>query len=82
MGNKLTIITLAVLTAALGACARYDVTTAGKGAFSLDVKMGEPATKAAMSQEDLLSSAKVSIYKGDFSGKVREYAYSQMPEAI
>ena len=82
MGNKLTIITLAVLTAALGACARYDVTTAGKGAFSLDVKMGEPAAKAAMSQEDLLSSAKVSIYKGDFSGKVREYAYSQMPEAI
>ena len=35
-----------------------------------------------MSQEELLSSAKVSIYKGDFSGKVREYEYSQMPQAI
>ena len=82
MGNKLTIITLALLSIISGSCARYDETTAAKGAFSLDVKMGEHATKAAMSQEDLLSSAKVSIYKGDFSGKVREYVYSQMPEAI
>lgn len=82
MENKLTIIILALAAIALGACSRYDEATADKGAFSLDVKMGEPATKAAMSQEDLLSSAKVSIYKGDFSGKVREYVYSQMPDAI
>ena len=65
-----------------GACANYDETPAAKGAFSLDVRMGEPSTKAAMSQEELLSSAKVSIYKGDFSGKVREYEYSRMPQAI
>lgn len=82
MKNKLTIITSALLAILLGACARYDETTAAKGSFSLDVKMGEPATKGAVSQEELLSSAKVSIYKGDFSGKVREYVYSQMPEAI
>lgn len=44
--------------------------------------MGETATKAAMSQEELLSTAKVSIFKGDFSGKVREYVYSQIPDAI
>ena len=82
MKDKLTIITLALTTVALGACANYDETPAGKGAFSLDVRMGEAATKAAMSQDELLSSAKVSIYKGDFSGKVREYVYSQMPESI
>ncbi len=82
MKNQLSIITLALSAVALGACAGYDGTPAGKGAFSLDVRMSEPATKAAMSQDELLSSAKVSIYKGDFSGKVREYVYSQMPEAI
>ena len=82
MKNKLTIITLALTTVSLGACANYDETPACKGAFSLDVRMGEAATKAAMSQDELLSSAKVSIYKSDFSGKVREYVYSQMPESI
>lgn len=82
MRNKFTIITLALSAAIAGACANYDETPAGKGAFSLDVRMGESATKAAMSQSELLSSAKVSIYKGDFSGKVREYVYSQMPESI
>ena len=82
MRNKLTIITLALAALAAGACSRYDETPAGKGAFSLDVRMGEAATKAAMTQDELLSSAKVSVYKGDFSGKVREYVYSQMPQSI
>lgn len=82
MKNKFTIITLALSAVALGACSRYDEVSSGKGSFSLDVRMGEPATKAALSQEELLSSAKVSIYKGDFSGKVREYVYSQMPQSI
>ena len=82
MRNKLTIIILALAAAALGACANYDETPAAKGSFSLDVRMGESATKVAMSQDELLSSAKVSIYKGDFSGKVREYVYSQIPASI
>lgn len=82
MKNKLTIIALALSAVAFGACANYDETPAAKGAFSLDVRMGESATKAAMSQDELLSSAKVSIYKADFTGKVREYVYSQMPQTI
>ena len=82
MKNKLTIIILALSAVAFGACANYDETPAAKGAFSLDVRMGESATKAAMSQDELLSSAKVSIYKADFTGKVREYVYSQMPQTI
>ena len=82
MRNKLTIIALALSVAALAGCADYSETVAGKGEFSLEVRMDGPATKAAMSQEELLSSAKVSVYKGDFSGKVREYVYSQMPQAI
>lgn len=54
----------------------------GDGAFSLSVRVGEPLTRAAMSQEELLSSAVVKIYKADFSGKVREYRYSEMPQAL
>ena len=61
------------------ACAK---TPQGDGAFSLSVSVGEPATRAAMSQEELLSSAVVKIYKADFSGKVREYKYSEMPQAL
>lgn len=82
MKNKFTIITLALSAIALGACSRYDEVSKGNGTFSLDVRMSEPATKAAMSQEELLSSAKVSIYKADFSGKVRDYVYLQMPQSI
>ena len=61
------------------ACAK---TPQGDGAFSLSVSVGEPATRAAMSQEELLSSAVVKIYKADFSGKVREYKYSEMPQSL
>ncbi len=82
MRNKLTTITLAFSAAMLGACANYDEAPAERGSFCLDVRMGEPATRTAMSQDELLSTAKVSIYKGDFTGKVREYVYSQMPESI
>lgn len=76
------IIALALTAAAAGACANYEEAPSGKGAFSLDVRMGETVSRAAVSDEELLASAKVSIYKGDYSGKVRGYVYSQMPESI
>ena len=80
---RIRIITALTISAFIAAsCARYDEAPAEKGSFSVDIRMGETATKAAMSQEDLLSTAKVSIYKGDFSGKVREYSYSQIPGTI
>ena len=82
MRNKLTIIALSLSAAVAASCSDYSETVADKGAFNLEVRMDGPATKAAMSQEELLSSAKVSVYKGDFSGKVREYVYSQMPQSI
>ncbi len=68
---------------ALGSCtADKTLTVSGNGSFSLSVMMGEVSTKAPLSQDELLSTAKVGIYKADFSGKVREYVYSQIPEAI
>ncbi len=52
----------------------------GEGAVTLGVSL--PATKAAMTSEELLSSAKVNIYMADFSGLVRSYTYSSAPETI
>ena len=51
MRNKLTIITLSLSALAFGACANYGETPAAKGVFSLDVRMGEPVSRAVMSQE-------------------------------
>lgn len=39
-------------------------------------------TKAAMTQQELLSSAKVNIYYADFSGLVASYKYSEMPAQL
>ena len=52
----------------------------GEGAITLGVSI--PQTKAAMTSDELLNTAKVKIYMGDFSGLVREYAYSEAPETI
>jgi hypothetical protein len=64
----------------LAACTAAE--QAGEGAFSLSVSVEAPATKAAMTSDELLSTAVVKIYKADFSGKVREYVYSEMPSQI
>lgn len=77
------ILASAIALVTMAACsADKTALLSGEGSFSLKVKVDQAETKAAMSQDELLSSAKVSIYKGDFSGKVREYAYSQIPASI
>lgn len=59
---------------------------AGEGSLQLSLSMQDPATKtmtkAAMSQDELVSSASVKIYKADFSGMVRSYVYSSAPQTI
>lgn len=66
---------------ALASCTK-NVTEGGEGALKLSFRVSEPATKAALSSEELLNTAVVKIYKADFSGKVREYRYSAMPSSI
>lgn len=72
-------LTLGVLLAA--SCAKEGHHQAGEGALSLRIE-ADGATKAAMSESELLASANVKIYKADFSGKVREYTYSEMPASL
>ncbi len=79
-------IALRIIAAALpivfGAACTKDY-SAPAGSLSVRLQMdGEVATRAAMGSDELLSTAKVSIYKGDFSGKVRDYVYSELPSAI
>ena len=81
--NRILFTASAVLV--LAACDQeLPPSTGGAGAFTLNLSMTdtETATRSAMSKDELLSSAKVSIYKADFSGKVREYIYSQIPQYI
>lgn len=51
------------------------------GALSVGVQMEDAYTKA-MSESELLASAKVNIYMADFSGMVRSYTYSDIPATI
>ena len=79
-------IALRIIAAALpivfgAACTKDYSAPAGKLAVSLQME-SDVATRAAMGSGELLSTAKVSIYKGDFSGKVRDYVYSELPSAI
>lgn len=68
---------------AIVACSKPEAVESvkGEGRLALGVSVA-PSTKAALSAAELESSAKVSIYKADFSGLVREYTYGEMPEVM
>lgn len=42
----------------------------------------EPQTRAAMTESELLNTASVKIYMADYSGLIRQYSYSSIPESI
>lgn len=69
----------AAICVALASCNRESLREEGEGMLSLSI---ETLSKAAMTESELLSNARVSIYKADFSGLVRKYTYSQMPASI
>ena len=70
-----------LLSAAILTLAACDSTLQekGMGKLSLEVAIGNETTRAAMSEDEVISSAKVKIYKADFSGLVRQYLKSEMP---
>lgn len=81
---KTRIISIAALAMGLVlgvSCAKENKQRSGEGALTLRIE-ADGATKAAMSESELLANANVKIYKADFSGKVREYTYSQMPASL
>ena len=73
-----------LLSAAILTLAACDSTLQekGMGKLSLEVAIGNETTRAAMSEDEVISSAMVKIYKADFSGLVRQYLKSEMPSSL
>ena len=76
--RKIVWILLGVLT--LSACSRESLPSEGEGCLRL--KVDGAWTKAALTDEQLLSTAVVNIYKADFSGLVRSWRYGEIPATI
>ncbi len=77
MKKILTFMTICLALAVSCTKAELKEKEAGMGVLSMDMSLLDQ-TKA-MSQDELLSSAQVNIYKADFSGLVRSYTYNNMP---
>ena len=76
--KRIITIMAAALTLAAASCTKSQVNESkGEGALSMQMRISQQ-TKA-MTQDELLASASVKIYKADFSGLVRSYTYSTMP---
>lgn len=89
---KTTLKLIIPLAAAMmsAACNKYADNDAATGAFSLRIVVPAeteqtsaetPRTRTAtraMSQDELLNTAAIKIYNGDFTGLVREFVYSEM----
>lgn len=78
MKKIFTLITICLALAAVS-CTKNELkqNEGGMGVLSMDMSLSQ-MTKA-MSQDELLNTATVKIYKADFSGMVRSYTYSNMP---
>ena len=77
MKRIFTILTAALSLAAVS-CNKNELTSSeGMGVLCVDMQISQQ-TKA-MTQDDLYAGALVKIYKADFSGMVRSYAYAEMP---
>lgn len=82
MRKAYALIMLALGMAAVS-CNKEMATSAAKGEGSMNLNLRlESATKAAMSESELLSTATINIYYADFSGLVRSYTYADAPETI
>ncbi len=77
MKKILTFMTICLALAVSCTKAELKEKEAGMGVLSMDMSLSDQ-TKA-MSQDELLSTAQVKIYKADFSGLVRSYTYNNMP---
>ena len=74
MKKILTIMSICLALAVSCTKAELKEIEAGMGVLSMDMSLSDQ-TKA-MSQDELLNSAQVKIYKADFSGLVRSYTYN------
>ena len=80
--HLLTFASIAAVIAGVSSCARMATDSEkGVGGITLNLEISGSA-KAAMSDGELLANSIVNIYKGDFTGLVRSYKYSEAPATI
>ena len=77
---KKTFAIISIAAAALVSCQKQQIAPEGEGCLSLSVSTD--GTKATMTSDELLANADIRIYKDDFSGMVRHYRYSEIPQKI
>lgn len=80
MKKILTIASLGLLVVA--SCAKTELKENNEGMGVLSVDMSIAPQTRAYSETDLYNSAVVNIYKADFSGLVRSYAYNDIPSPL
>lgn len=80
MKKILTIASVGLLMVA--SCAKTELKENNEGMGMLTVNMSIPSQTRAYSEADLYNSAVVNIYKADFSGLVRSYAYNDIPSPL
>ena len=78
------IITIISMVLVLGAvsCTKQEVGQQEQGMGMLSVDMSVAAQTRALSENELYNTAKVNIYKADYSGLVRSYTYSEIPSPL
>lgn len=75
-------ITLAMgLAVAMLSCTKQEVNE-NTDMGILSVGMNLPQQTRALSEDELYSTAQVNIYKADYSGLVRSYAYAEIPSPL
>ena len=69
------------LAAAAVSCTKHECSeNKGEGMLSVGITMDVPTR--ALSEDQLLNTAQVNIYKADYSGLVRSYKYSDIPSPL
>ena len=63
-------------------CTKQEISQSQQGIGMLSVDMSVATQTRALSEGELYSTAKVNIYKADYSGLVRSYTYSEIPSPL
>ena len=80
MRKFISIISMGLVLGAVS-CTKQEVSQEqGMGMLSMDMSVA--AQTRALSEDELYNTAKVNIYKADYSGLVRSYAYSEIPSPL
>lgn len=80
MKKIFSILAMGLVLGTISCVKQEPLETQGEGVLCVDMTVA--AQTKAVSEADLYNTAKVSIYKADYSGLVRSYVYSSIPSSL